>query len=1293
MRRSSASFSRLRTPGLLACLAIAPIAQATVSQSPLVTGGDIPGSLALVPSVEWPTVLSVANLGSYSSANTYSGYFNSDKCYVYSYANAASQSGTNLDNSWFQPQSGRATNHQCTGARQWSGNFLNWAATPTIDPFRSALTGGARVRDTETLTVLQKARHDGQNSAGNRLNTDQGIIPHSEIAGATPFAATWDNLYVRLEGQGFDMLFSNWNDRIGGGGSANYGYGNDWPDVWVDLNPSNTRQWDGNNLRRDYDPGGNAANTNSVYRVRVQVQVCNPTVGIEDNCKRYSATNYKPEGLLQQYSDRLRYSVFSYLNDSDQLRDGGVLRANQAFIGPLNPDQSSNSRAEWDATTGIQGSNPSSAEANATPGTTGINNSGVINYLNKFGSMPYDSQNHYRNLKSFDPVSELYYTAIRYFKNQGNVGSYSNLTGNATNRYAQADGFPVVTGWQDPITYSCQKNVILGIGDTNTWQDKNLPGGDTSSGGEPAKPAEVTADSTVNVQTAIQKVASLENITINTPFTGRGNSAYIAGLAYDAHTNDQRSEANMPGNQTISTYWVDVRENQTLAGKRQNQYWLAAKYGGFVVPNNFKPYADTTTQASITDNLWWTNGETLPTGDKRPDNFFVASNAQAMTTSLKNAFAKIASETSNTSTSLGANSGSLETGSALFQANFSARYWSGDLVAKTFNADGALSATNLWSAASKLEAQSLSSRKIFTMGPFTSTNLVSTDRQNFDWDGIKASGQTALRRNSDGSQASEEEGKRRLAYLQGKRSEETVASNPLRKRASRLGDIVNSDPLYVGQPDYGYNLLPSALGGDKYLDFRQKADYKNRSPLIVVGANDGMLHGFDASLTDTGGTELFAYVPQTVMSNLYRLTQNDYSHRYFVDGSPAASDVYFGDNWHTLVVGTTGAGGNGVFALDVTDPGKMTNQAALWEFSSPDMRYPIQKPAIAALPNGKFGVIVTSGFSDNAVTSGKVWILDASNGEVLKTFTLTTTGGLGEPLAIDLNNDRITDYFYVGDTAGNLWRFDISSSDTSAWQTPTAPMFIATAGSANNSARQPITAPLSAAMNTDGKPIILFGTGSYFQIGDNSLTGTPRMESFYGIIDRGQTVTRSQLIEQKILNERTVGSRKGRRVSTVDLTSSQAGWFMDLVWKSANGGPGTLTGERVVSSSTLHGGALVFTTLTPSSDPCTGGGTSWTMAINPLNGGSLKYTYFDLNQDNQLNDSDNDTLLGGNIPDSGMIDINGGILKTPTLLNRDTLADGTPSSTDVLIDSQGNRLVIPKGTRTSGRVSWREIRN
>src|SRR3546814_13765275 len=76
------------------------------------------------------------------------------------------------------------------------------------------------------------------------------------------------------------------------------------------------------------------------------------------------------------------------------------------------------------------------------------------------------------------------------------------------------------------------------------------------------------------------------------PFTGRQNSAYIAGLAYDSHTRDMRP--TMEGKQTISTYWVDVRENQILEPREKNQYWLATKYGGFRVPGDYgDPYART----------------------------------------------------------------------------------------------------------------------------------------------------------------------------------------------------------------------------------------------------------------------------------------------------------------------------------------------------------------------------------------------------------------------------------------------------------------------------------------------------------------------------------------------------------------------------------------------------------------------------------------------------------------------------------------------------------------------------
>ena len=208
---------------------------------------------------------------------------------------------------------------------------------------------------------------------------------------------------------------------------------------------------------------------------------------------------------MQQYAMRIRYSAFGYLNDSDIQRDGAALRARMKFIGPERPVPGSanlsNDLAEWDASTGVFVRNPDSSDATASA----VSDSGVMNYLNKFGQASH-------TYKTFDPVSEMYYAATRYFRNLGNVSSYtSGAQGNATFK----DGFPVIDFQagpaHDPILYSCQKNFILGIGDTNTHADSNLPGAGTPprSGNEPSMPAEVSGDTTVNAVTATNKVGEL----------------------------------------------------------------------------------------------------------------------------------------------------------------------------------------------------------------------------------------------------------------------------------------------------------------------------------------------------------------------------------------------------------------------------------------------------------------------------------------------------------------------------------------------------------------------------------------------------------------------------------------------------------------------------------------------------------------------------------------------------------------------------------------------------------------
>lgn len=1240
-----------------------------VAQSPLLLGGgNVPGNLALVPSVEYPTVISVANTGSYVVSKPYVGYFNSKKCYVY-----------NKSKEWFEI-SGNSPSHVCNGSKDWSGNFLNWAATPTIDPFRSALTGGYRVVDNLNETVLQKARHGNEDSFGNRLESSQGLIAKADIPGATPANNDWDNFYIRLQGLGSDMMFSNWRDGIGGGGSSG-----EKTSEWTTFDPGFNSQWHSNGrLKKEDRPGGELK---TIYRLKVRVKVCDSAKGLEENCERYPNGNYKPVGLLQQYAESLRYSVFGYLNDSDNLRDGGVLRSQQKHIGP---DLAEAGKHEWDPITGVFVSNPDSITR--ALGRT-ISNSGVINYINKFGELNDNPH------KSHDPVSELFYTSLRYFKNQGNVSAYStgspshyrNPPDSELDRWH--DGFPVITDWDDPIQYACQRNVILGIGDVNTHADKNLPGR-TSSTNEPTMPSEVSSDNTINVVSATNKVADLEGISIShSEFTGRANSAFIAGLAYDANTRDLRPDH--AGKQTVSTYWVDVQEGQVLQSKSRNQYWLAAKYGGFDVPDDFgDPYQRT---QELPDSWWWNSGERLPNREKRPDNFFLASDGTKMVEGLKQAFAQIANEVQSTTASLATNSSRLEAGTAVYQPVLDSRFWSGDLQALAVNEKGVVAATPSWSAAAKLDAlPSVDGRNILTISPPV-TGYTATVGSTFTWSGLSSDQQAKLKKSAEGNNNL---AKDRLEYLRGDRSKEMSPDNrsrPFRQRGSRLGDISNSDPQFVYQQNFGYARLASWSNGvaEKYREFRTSDAYKNRIPMVIVGANDGMLHGFDASLTGTGGDEVFAFVPNAVFDNLLDLAEPSYAHRYFIDGTPTVSDAWLGDRWATVAVGSTGAGGRSIFALDLTDvtsKSSISSSRVMWEFSHPKMGYTIGEPAIVALRNGKFGVIVSSGYHDQEVAEGYVWILDVRNGSVIKEFVLPTTGNIGAPIASDLDFNHEADRIYVADTDGNVWRLDIESINTANWGIPSSlgsgPLFVAKSA---NGQRQAITAPLTSAFNEQGVHMLAFGTGSFYRVGDNVIPDDPPVDTFYGIFDTGALIDgRNDLLEQRVLEEATVNDLRVRAV-TDNALSNEIGWYLDLIWHTSEGGPGP-SGERVVAKANLRSNRVLFTTMVPNDDPCAFGGTSMIMALDLSSGKRLPQTFFDINADGILDESDDKSGQNPGDPTrpwSGISSLKDGVIKGVREMGGE---EGRRWA--CYVGSSGSPICRPiPGSYGDGRQSWREVRN
>jgi type IV pilus assembly protein PilY1 len=1201
-------------------------AEVVIPPVPLGSTAPIPHNVLLTPSVEYPTIISVANLGAYNVNQTYVGYFDSNKCYKYHFS-------VNADERHFYPFR-RVDGHTCSGIPNtslWSGNYLNWATTQTIDPFRKAMTGGYRVKDTRTETWLEKARHDRDHVLlnENSLFPDRRLPAAGNasdvVAGATPFGTYRDELGVKTTGFVMSKIEAQYNKVIfsidGNGGEV------------IAYNPAV------HGITEDFSKSKS-------YELYVRVKVCDSTVGLEENCVRYPSGYYKPEGLIQKYSGRLRFGIFGYLNESNwPMRDGGVLRANQKYVGPKKfapSDASSepwvdNENGEWDPDTGVLIVNPNPDDATATSQHTSppVTNSGVINYLNKFGQMTSEKA------KTFDPVSELYYAATRYLKKQGGVESYSSLSSDRSWAYKQADGFPVVTDWQDPYQYWCQSSAILGIGDVYTWADKNLPGNSSSTREwEPDVPAEVAADSTVDVLRASNKVFELEGLSENPGnFSGRNNSAYIAGLAYDNRTVDLRPA--LKGKQTVPTYWVDVRELQTVVPKSENQYWLAAKYGGFAVPEGYSPYTRT---ESLPESWWWTNGETLSSGDKRPDNYFVASDAGQMVNSLKNAFEQLVEGVSRSGSGLAANSTSLTAGTMVFQSSYDTGNLSGELKAFEINpVTGAPSSSPKWVAS---EHFPIASQWANRTNIFFNKDGRSSGYQRFTHENLSDVQKGFL------SQAV-------VDYIRGKRDGEGTA---FRRRGGLIGTIVNSQPVVVGKPIRGlYSTATFSGGGADYNTY--VGARSGRTPVVYVGANDGMLHGFNAST----GEETYAFIPQAALPGLAAYASTGYSHRFFVDGKLTVADVYIDNAWKTVLVGTFGAGGRGVFALDVTDPSSVR---FLWEKSEADISAlgnVLSKPVIAQVADGDWRVIMGNG-PNSSGNSAQLLMISLRDGSVTTVDTnATNNNGLSGVYTWDANGDGYVDTVYAGDLEGHLWRFTGLASIAPV----VSQLFHAKDPDGKG---QPITAtPLVGKHKNSHATWVWFGTGRY--ITNEDLTDT-QTQTWYGLIDAGSEIAgRSELGGRSNIAEVRFSDELKVRVfpEAGALSAGQKGWYADL----------PIARERMVLQNVVDGKVLVGTSRIPdTTDPCAPAGTGYTMFINPFTGGRLTASYLDLSRDGYFTGADMVVLDGQNVVVSG--------------IRLDSASQGSLMIGDQLVSGLENKNIFQygkAGSRGVTRSSWRELRH
>lgn len=624
--------------------------------------------------------------------------------------------------------------------------------------------------------------------------------------------------------------------------------------------------------------------------------------------------------------------------------------------------------------------------------------------------------------------------------------------------------------------------------------------------------------------------------------------------------------------------------------------------------------------------------------------FFSADSPDSLVRAFQQILERISGR-STTGSSPAMNSGVGDDGTGYaYQASYAAdQNWAGDLVAteKSIDPHGNYLETEKWSAAELLDLRNYNDRKIFMAKP-SGTGMVK-----FDWNNLSAAQKIALNRDPDRGGNVDSLGQERLKFLHGNRSRE---NNPFRTRTSVLGDIVNSKPITVRGARYLTGYANRIEGADsKYEEFYE--EHKNRTPMVYVGANDGMLHAFDANT----GKEEFAFVPSAVFNNLYKLTASGYGeaqHQFFVDGSPVVADVFFDNKWRTVLVGTLGAGGKGMFALDVTDPSSIK---LLWEFNEDQLAandfevklgYSYSQPTIARLHNGRWAAVVGNGYAATGSNNGKasLLIIDIEDGSLTKELIVAgkpgVPNGMSTPKLADINGDGIADYAYAGDQQGNVWRFDFapasSNSDNPFLRTKaprsgeTVDFQISFGGASlfkaldQNGNPQPITAAPSIIRHPSGNGyIIVVGTGRFYADGDkNGLTDSS--QSVYGIWDpttkKPRSASKSDFpvanVKRGNLQKQTMESAltsvdnggEARSLSNTQVpwavppTSTQSGWdtadkkvgwFFDLA----------IDKEMIVADMLQFGQTLYFQSLVPNVDPCASGVENWSYAINPATGG------------------------------------------------------------------------------------------
>ena len=670
--------------------------------------------------------------------------------------------------------------------------------------------------------------------------------------------------------------------------------------------------------------------------------------------------------------------------------------------------------------------------------------------------------------------------------------------------------------------------------------------------------------------------------------------------------------------------------------------------------------------------------------------YFSTTDPSSLGVGLLTALQSVAAMTSDSAAATTSNPNVTAGDNYVFSSTFRSAEWYGELERRQLDvATGMPAATADWTAAAQLDAKT--TRTIYTFDAASAT----TKLKSFEWGNLTATEQGYFTTTYMASTAtpplsqfcpsgviclsaasqSAAGGATLVDFLRGDRSNEGPADDTtkyFRQRVRRLGDIVNSEAVYVRGPVYDY-----VDAG--YAAF--KSANASRTPLVYVGANDGMLHAFNAAT----GDEVWAYVPKLLLPTLYRLADKLYptAHQYYVDGSPTVGDVYFGGAWHTILVGGFNGGGRGYYALDITDP---FNPKGLWEFNAANMGFSYGRPEITKLADGTWTVMFTSGYNNVNPGNGQgyLYVVNAGTGAAIHTIgtgvgsdaaaitgicaTAPCPSGLAQIRAWVDNTryDNTTTKVYGGDLYGNVWRFDVN--DTFGASGVEAQLLATLRGPGG--AVQSLTARPELG-KVAGSAVVFVGTGRY--LGGTDLNNA-EVQSIYAIKDNGGSssvgnprgdVGATGFVQQTLTSTTCPAASPYCVAGTPIRTSSsnpvnfatQKGWFVDL--------PGAR--ERANTDPQLALGTLAVTTNLLDPSACSVGGSSFVSFFDYKTGGAVQGT-------------------------NGMVGLFlGNALATRPVQLRYT--DGTVRSLVRMSDNtwQTPTAPIPPSGIGTRRTSWREI--